>query len=672
MVTLNEIATALNLDPKAVKQDFSTYGEVKSINPDKTYQVSLNGSATTVKCARLTGAKVGDVVLVTVLKNGYAVVTGCVGGDTDAADAIQDATEAKSTANDAYTMAAGGIATDTLHYLATNLSSGVTTSTPGWSTTIQAMSEAAPYLWTYHTYSKAGGTSTDTTPVITGVYGPKGDTGATGPAGATGAQGPVGATGPEGPAGATGAQGPEGPTGATGAQGPIGATGAQGPIGATGATGPTGATGAQGPTGATGAQGPTGATGAQGPAGATGATGPAGATGATGPQGATGATGPTGATGATGAQGISVTAVEPQYYLSDSDATTTGGSWGSTLTYVSGKYIWTRDKITYSAGTPTYSTEIYNQALTSACSDAKNVAQHFWYDANGAHVTEDTQAVYIQDPSAAGGNTLITSTGMDIRNGTTPLASFSATQAVIGQSTEPHIEIKNNGLNVYDSSGYAAHIEPIYSSSQGYGIALISDAYINNKAIVACLSKSSGSGVIGLAAYNGTNDYTSVEINNARLFVSSKILCNGSITIDNHSTPIGSTLTARNTSTVAVSTSTATALCSLSIPKGVWVVACGVRWPANTTGYRAAKLHSTSASVTTTNADIVTFAQNMTGTVYQMQFTKILDLSNLSTDTQTWYLNVIQNSGSQLTMPTGSTQTNTNPYGSYIHAVRIA
>lgn len=87
MVTLSDINKAFNLDPDNIKQVTANYGKVISINPDKTYQVSLNGSDTTVKCARLTGAKVGDVVLVTTLKNGYSVVTGCVGGDTDAADA---------------------------------------------------------------------------------------------------------------------------------------------------------------------------------------------------------------------------------------------------------------------------------------------------------------------------------------------------------------------------------------------------------------------------------------------------------------------------------------------------------------------------------------------------------------------------------------------------------
>lgn len=89
MVTLDDMANALNLKPEEVNKVFAVYGQVKSINPDGTYQVSLNGSTTTTRCARLTGAHVGDVVLVTVLNNGYAVVTGCVGGDTDALEALE-------------------------------------------------------------------------------------------------------------------------------------------------------------------------------------------------------------------------------------------------------------------------------------------------------------------------------------------------------------------------------------------------------------------------------------------------------------------------------------------------------------------------------------------------------------------------------------------------------
>lgn len=374
MVTLQEIAKALNLDPKNTKQDFSTYGEVKSINPDKTYQVSLNGSDTTVKCARLTGAKVGDVVLVTVLKNGYAVVTGCVGGDTDAADALQEA-------SDAYIMAEGGITTDTLHYLATDLSTGVTVNTPGWTTTVQSITQAAPYLWTYHTYHKASGTSTNTQPVITGVYG---DTGTDGAKWYTG----TGITGTS----TTAAVFPSSGVSSAVVGDMYLNTDTNNTYRCTTAGAPSVAKWVY----------------------------------------VDNIKGDPGSPGSPGSQGVSVTAVQPQYYLSTSTSSATGGSWSNTLTYITGKYIWTRDQITYSNSTTGYSTEIYNQALTEACSNAEDaltvaegVNDHFWYDNTGAHVTEDTQEDYEQDPANAGGNTLITSQGVAIRKGTKELATMS-------------------------------------------------------------------------------------------------------------------------------------------------------------------------------------------------------------------------------------------------------
>lgn len=374
MVTLQEIAKALNLDPKNTKQDFSTYGEVKSINPDKTYQVSLNGSDTTVKCARLTGAKVGDVVLVTVLKNGYAVVTGCVGGDTDAADAKQEA-------SDAYIMAEGGITTDTLHYLATNLSTGVTVNTPGWTTTVQSITQAAPYLWTYHTYHKASGTSTNTEPVITGVYG---DTGTDGAKWYTG----TGITGTS----TTATVFPSSGVSSAVVGDMYLNTDTNNTYRCTTAGAPSVAKWVY----------------------------------------ADNIQGDPGSPGSPGSPGVSVTAVQPQYYLSTSTSSATGGSWSNTLTYVTGKYIWTRDQITYSNSTTGYSTEIYNEALTTACSNAEDaltvaegVNEHFWYDNTGAHVTEDTQEDYEQDPANAGGNTLITSQGVAIRKGTKELAAMS-------------------------------------------------------------------------------------------------------------------------------------------------------------------------------------------------------------------------------------------------------
>lgn len=81
------------------------------------------------------------------------------------------------------------ITTDTLHYLATSASSGVTVNTSGWTTTAQSVTSVNKYLWTYHTYTYGDSHTSNTNPVITGVYGDKGDTGATGPTGPQGSTG---------------------------------------------------------------------------------------------------------------------------------------------------------------------------------------------------------------------------------------------------------------------------------------------------------------------------------------------------------------------------------------------------------------------------------------------------------------------------------------------------
>lgn len=70
-----------------------------------------------------------------------------------------------------------GISSVTEYYLATSLSSGVTTSTSGWTTTVQTLTATNKYLWNYEVISYTVGNPTTTTPVIIGTYGEKGDTG---------------------------------------------------------------------------------------------------------------------------------------------------------------------------------------------------------------------------------------------------------------------------------------------------------------------------------------------------------------------------------------------------------------------------------------------------------------------------------------------------------------
>ena len=94
------------------------------------------------------------------------------------------------------TGAAGkGISSITEYYLATTASSGVTTSTSGWTTTVQTITSSKRYLWNYEVIKYTDGSSTTVSPCIIGVFG---NTGATGATGATGPQGATGATGATG------------------------------------------------------------------------------------------------------------------------------------------------------------------------------------------------------------------------------------------------------------------------------------------------------------------------------------------------------------------------------------------------------------------------------------------------------------------------------------------
>lgn len=62
-------------------------------------------------------------------------------------------------------------------YLATNIASGVTTTTEGWTETVQSVSASKKYLWNYEVVTYTDNTATSTIPCVIGAYG---DTGAKG------------------------------------------------------------------------------------------------------------------------------------------------------------------------------------------------------------------------------------------------------------------------------------------------------------------------------------------------------------------------------------------------------------------------------------------------------------------------------------------------------------
>lgn len=70
------------------------------------------------------------------------------------------------------------------YYLATSASSGVSTTTSGWTTTVQNVTLENKYLWNYEVVKYSDGTVASTTsPCIIGTYGDTGKTGATGATG---------------------------------------------------------------------------------------------------------------------------------------------------------------------------------------------------------------------------------------------------------------------------------------------------------------------------------------------------------------------------------------------------------------------------------------------------------------------------------------------------------
>lgn len=74
-----------------------------------------------------------------------------------------------------------------------------------------------------------------------------------------------------------------------------------------------------------------------------------------------------GANGTNGDDGIGISDVVEQYYLSTSNSTQTGGSWGiNQPAWISGRYIWTRSQVTWTNGTITTTTPVLAQGINSA------------------------------------------------------------------------------------------------------------------------------------------------------------------------------------------------------------------------------------------------------------------------------------------------------------------
>lgn len=87
-----------------------------------------------------------------------------------------------------------GISNVTNYYLATTVSTGITRTSAGWTTTPQPITSDKRYLWNYRVELYTNGTSKTTDPTVIGVHGEKGERGLQGDQGVPGIRGTDGRT----------------------------------------------------------------------------------------------------------------------------------------------------------------------------------------------------------------------------------------------------------------------------------------------------------------------------------------------------------------------------------------------------------------------------------------------------------------------------------------------
>ena len=197
--------------------------------------------------------------------------------------------------------------------------------------------------------------------------------------------------------------------------------------------------------------------------------------------------------GTDGEDGVGITSIVEQYYLSTSNQTQTGGDWSATQpTWESGKYIWTRSYITWDDGRTDTTDPVLATALTQAASQSKAAS-----DAVDAISTQQAifnlltnsgalQGLYMSggqlyvNASYILGGTLVAG-GANNVNGVIQIQNSSG--SVVGQldcdgaSLSGDLEIKKNTSFRKGSALFstASHHPRIYSKNSNNGISTLTN-----------------------------------------------------------------------------------------------------------------------------------------------------------------------------------------------------
>ena len=166
--------------------------------------------------------------------------------------------------------------------------------------------------------------------------------------------------------------------------------------------------------------------------------------------------------GADGDDGVGISSIVEQYYLSTSSATRSGGSWGTSQPeWELGKYIWTRSKITWDDGSTSTTTPVLAKALNGAnqsANDAMEAAEDAAQTATGYIRTTDGG---IELGDMLGDVTLkrllLSPTNIDFLDNETVIASIGATIA-LGAAMGYHMQVTPSAIEFYEGVERRAYL----------------------------------------------------------------------------------------------------------------------------------------------------------------------------------------------------------------------
>lgn len=98
----------------------------------------------------------------------------------------------------------------------------------------------------------------------------------------------------------------------------------------------------------------------------------------------------------------------------------------------------------------------YDMAVKALENVGGNTDQYFWHTETGAdtgsHITQVTKEDFLRNPSAGGGNTLIRSNGVAMRDGLTELAKFMASGIQIGEDNSARAILDQDEFAMYTAA----------------------------------------------------------------------------------------------------------------------------------------------------------------------------------------------------------------------------